>query len=161
VFSYGISVVSLHLQRGLGLVPMGSFDWLSQGKALSITTSHTSQILSKNSTHIFSRSFNTACNWKQIEDSDCQSDSLCLQTPAGQTYDRKSIIVWEGSFHSTLERLLCRLFHNPNRISPKSRICYIWYKMLAACTQGWQRIFMWMLGKYQSATWLWIHLYIK
>lgn len=41
--------------------------------------------------------------------------------------------VQETLFHSTLERLLCRLFHNPNWISADSRICYIWFQILAAC----------------------------
>lgn len=53
----------------------------------------------------------------------------CLQLPRGQTCDRQSMFVQEGSFHSTLGRLLCRLFHNTNRISADSRICYIWCEM--------------------------------
>lgn len=52
--------------------------------------------------------------------------------------DRQALFfVQETLFHSTLERLLCRLFHNPNWISADSRICYIWFQILAACAWFW------------------------
>lgn len=73
----------------------------------------------------------------------------CLRLPRGQTCDRQSIFVQEGSFHSALGRLLCRLFDNPNRIFADSRICDIWYEMLAAWAIRWQRISQWLNGKYE------------
>lgn len=47
--------------------------------------------------------------------------SMCA-APQRPEFDRRVLFfVWETLFHSTLERLLCRLFHNPNWISADSR----------------------------------------
>lgn len=46
--------------------------------------------------------------------------------------DRRAFSVQDSLFHSTLERSLCRLFHNPNWIPADSRICHIWLQILAA-----------------------------
>lgn len=127
----------LHWQKGLGPVPMASFDWLSWCEGLSVYRKW--EILKsfvKNKTKQHKYLVNVLSqpvteNRLKTVAADMPEWLSFLQFPRGQTCDRKSIFVWEGSFHSTLRRLLCRLFHNPNRISPESRICYIWYKMLA------------------------------
>lgn len=67
----------------------------------------------------------------------CQND-FHFQLPRGQTCDRVSL---SRKAHFTVHwgRLLCRLFHNPNRIFADSRICYIWYEMLTVCPLRWHR----------------------
>ncbi len=139
---------------------MASFDWLSRCKGLSITTSRKPQILSKNQHKYFAEvlSQNATENRLKTVATALPEWCSCLRLPRGQTCDRQSIFVQEGSFHSTLGRLWCRLFHNPNRIYADSRICYVWYEMLAACALGWQRISQGLNGKHEYATWLYIHV---
>ena len=130
---------SLQWQKGLGPVPMASFDWLSQCKGLSITMSRKRQILSKKMHKYLAEVLSQPPIENRLKTvaTTLPEWLSCLRLPRGQTCDRQSIFVQEGSFHSTLGRLWCRLFHNPNRIFADSRICYIWYEMLAVSVDRW------------------------
>lgn len=59
---------SLQWQKGLGPVPMASFDWLSQCKGPSITTNRKPQNLWKKQYKYLAEVLFTASIWKQIED---------------------------------------------------------------------------------------------